>query len=118
MGNEMGKILLIVTAAVELSTGLVLLGAPSAVARLLFGSPLETPMDLLVGRVTGDSAVGLILDMDLAGPANVSARDKNVRVAVSVKIAYSNTLPVSLRLLKSRPASLVTSVKVPSPLLW
>jgi hypothetical protein len=55
----MGKPLLIVTAAVEILTGLGLLGVPSAVARLLLGSSLETPMDLQIARVTGVALLAL-----------------------------------------------------------
>jgi len=45
------KTLLLVTAVVETGTGVTLVLAPSAVVSLLVGSPLETPVGLLVGRV-------------------------------------------------------------------
>lgn len=47
------KSLLIVTAAVEAATGVVLLTLPSLVVSLLLGGSLDTPATLVVARVTG-----------------------------------------------------------------
>lgn len=47
------KTLLIVTAILELGAGAALLVAPSAVAAILLGLPLDTQPGLTVGRVAG-----------------------------------------------------------------
>jgi hypothetical protein len=53
------KSLLIVTAAVETATGLVLLGLPLLVVSLLLGGSLDTPAALVVARVTGAALLAL-----------------------------------------------------------
>jgi hypothetical protein len=53
------KTLLVVTAVVEMATGLALVLAPSGVASFLLGSPLDTPAALLVGRVAGVALLAL-----------------------------------------------------------
>lgn len=53
------KSLLIVTAAVETATGLVLLALPSLVVSLLLGGSLDTPAALVVARVTGAALLAL-----------------------------------------------------------
>lgn len=47
------KKLLVITAIIEAATGIGLLAAPSALARLLLGAPLEGPVTLTVARVGG-----------------------------------------------------------------
>jgi len=47
------KKLLVITALIEAGTGLGLLAAPSALARLLLGAPLDGPVALTVARVGG-----------------------------------------------------------------
>lgn len=47
------KRLLAITAAIEAGTGLGLLAAPSVVARVLVGAPLDGPVALTVARVGG-----------------------------------------------------------------
>jgi hypothetical protein len=47
------KNLLATTAVLEFGTGLVLVAIPSALATLLFGAPLDTPVGLTVARVGG-----------------------------------------------------------------
>ncbi len=47
------KLLLIVTAVIELATGVALLIAPSLTAELLLGAGLDSPESVMVGRVAG-----------------------------------------------------------------
>lgn len=47
------KRLLIITAAIEAATGIGLLIAPSALAQMLLGAPLDGPIALTVARVGG-----------------------------------------------------------------
>ena len=49
----MSKLLLIVTALVEVGTGVALLIAPSFVVELLLGEGLSSPQSLVLGRITG-----------------------------------------------------------------
>ena len=53
------KKLLIVTAIIELTTGLILVSFPSVIASLLFGSSLETLSSLIVARVAGVALISL-----------------------------------------------------------
>jgi hypothetical protein len=53
------KRLLATTAALEAGTGLGLLAAPSAVARLLLGTTLDAPAALTVARVAGAALLAL-----------------------------------------------------------
>ena len=52
------KILLAMTAAVEAGTGLTLLAAPSTVALILLGSPLDSPAGLADQSRARGSPVG------------------------------------------------------------
>ena len=47
------KNLLVTTAVLESGTGLVLVAIPTALATLLLGAPLDTPVGLTVARVGG-----------------------------------------------------------------
>jgi hypothetical protein len=47
------KSFLIVTAAVEVGAGLVLASWPAVLAWMLFGSPLSTPLEDIIGRIAG-----------------------------------------------------------------
>jgi hypothetical protein len=47
------KKLLVITAAIEAGTGVVLLAAPSVLASVLLGAPLDGPVALTVARVGG-----------------------------------------------------------------
>ena len=58
--------LLIVTAAIELGAGLALLCIPSAAAAAVFGSPLETPASLALGRLAGTALLALGITSVLA----------------------------------------------------
>jgi len=53
------KALLIVMAAAEISVGFGLIAAPSTVATLLLGSPLETAVAIAVARVAGFALLAL-----------------------------------------------------------
>jgi hypothetical protein len=60
------KLLLVATAAIEVGAGLTLIIWPSAAITLLFGSPLDTPAGLTVGRVAGVALLALGLACWLA----------------------------------------------------
>lgn len=51
--------LLIVTAVIEVSTGLALLVSPSLTVSILIGAPFEMPADSVVGRVAGAALLAL-----------------------------------------------------------
>jgi hypothetical protein len=51
--------LFILTAVIEIGTGLTLLGSPSMTTTLLLGSSLQTATGLLVGRLTGAALLSL-----------------------------------------------------------
>jgi len=51
--------LLKLTAIIEMATGLGLLAVPSVVVRLLLGSPLDTSVAAMLGRVAGAALLAL-----------------------------------------------------------
>ena len=53
------KNLLTVSAVIELGAGLALLAVPSAAVKLLFGSPLDTPAAVALGRLAGAALLTL-----------------------------------------------------------
>ena len=53
------KLLLIVTAVVELATGAALLIAPSLTAELMLGAELGSPVAVMVGRITGSALISI-----------------------------------------------------------
>jgi hypothetical protein len=53
------KCLLTLTAVIEVPTGLGLMAAPSFVVRLLLGSPLDTLVATMLGRVAGVALLAL-----------------------------------------------------------
>ena len=55
----MRKALLVLTAVVEVATGVALLLLPSEVTSFLVGFPLDTPTGLLAGRVAGVALLAL-----------------------------------------------------------
>jgi hypothetical protein len=71
------KALLMVMAVVEAGAGIALVAVPSLVASLLFGTPLEGAMPLLVGRLVGVALLSL-------GVACWLARDDDGRAATAV----------------------------------
>ncbi len=58
-GNATMKILLAVTAVIEVGAGLALGCCPSAAVKLLLGSPLDTPAAETIGRVAGAALFAL-----------------------------------------------------------
>jgi hypothetical protein len=59
------RTLLIVTALLEAVVGFVLAAAPSVLASILFGAPLDTPSGSAVGRLAGIAL--LTMGLFLAG---------------------------------------------------
>ncbi len=55
----MSKLLLIVTALVEVGTGIALLVAPAWVVAFLLGDGLNSPQSLVLGRITGAALVAM-----------------------------------------------------------
>jgi hypothetical protein len=53
------KPLFIVTAVIEVGTGLALLVSPALVASILIGAPFDTRADSVVGRVAGAAVLAL-----------------------------------------------------------
>jgi hypothetical protein len=53
------KKLLIVTALIELTTGLLLIPFPSVMATILFGAPIDSPVALTIARVAGVALISL-----------------------------------------------------------
>jgi hypothetical protein len=75
------KRLLVTTAAIEAETGFGLLTAPTVLARLLLGAPLDGPVSLTVARVAGAGLLAL-------GIACWLARE-NGRVLVGAMLFYN-----------------------------
>lgn len=70
------KSLLIVTAIIEIGTGLPLLIAPSLTAKLLLGAGLGSPESILVGRIAGAAllSIGLTCWLERNRDNGASAR--------------------------------------------
>jgi len=60
------RLLLAVSAAVEVGAGIAMAVAPTAVCRLLLGEPIDTPAGLVVARLLAAAASGLGLACWLA----------------------------------------------------
>jgi hypothetical protein len=60
------RILLIVTAVLEAITGIALVASPSLPVSFLIGSPLDTPVGLVIGRLAGAALLTLGLGCWLA----------------------------------------------------
>ena len=78
------KILLATTAALEAGTGLGLLAAPSALARLLLGAPLDVPAALAVARVAGAALLALGVACWLASSDTQSCAARGVVSAMMI----------------------------------
>jgi hypothetical protein len=89
------KKLLVVTAVLEAGTGLGLLAAPSMVAQMLLGAPLDAAGALTVGRVAGAALLALGLACWLAAS---DARSCAARGVVSAMVIYNLAAPIILGL--------------------
>ena len=78
------KLLLLLTAAIELGAGLALLGFPSAAVALLLGSPLEAPAAVALGRVAGAALLALGVACWLAHCEAQSGAARGVITAMTV----------------------------------
>jgi hypothetical protein len=58
-GDPNMKILLTVTAAIEVGAGAVLMGFPTAAVKLLLDSPLDSPAGTILGRIAGSALCAL-----------------------------------------------------------
>lgn len=75
------RLLLIVTAVLEVGIGLALLVSPALTASILIGAPFDTPADSVVGRVGGAALLSL-------GVACWQARnDEHARAATGLIIS-------------------------------
>ena len=84
--------LLIVTALVEVGTGVALLIAPSAVVVLLLGEGLSSPQSLVLGRVTGAALISIGVACGLT--SNGDSRGQ--RALVGSMLIYNLAVPVLL----------------------
>lgn len=80
------KMLLIVTAVIELGAGLALLCVPSAAVALLLGSPLDAPAAVTLGRVAGAALFALGVACWLA---HYDAQSCAARGLVSAMVLYN-----------------------------
>jgi len=78
------KRLLLLTAVIEAGAGLALLGCPAAAAKLLLGSPLDTPVALTVARVGGAGLFALGIACWLAKHDAQSRAAKGVVAAMTL----------------------------------
>ena len=84
--------LFILTAVIEIGTGLTLLGSPSMTTTLLLGSSLQTATGLLVGRLTGAALLSLGIACWFARHDGQTCAARGLLVAMLVY----NTAAVSL----------------------
>ena len=72
-----GKSLLVVSATIEVATGLALLAVPSALVAMLLGSVLDTPASLAMARIAGAALLSLGISCWFASryPKNRAASD-------------------------------------------
>lgn len=80
------KILLSVTAVIEIGAGLALGCCPSAVVALLLGSPLDTPAAVTLGRLTGAALLALGVACWLA---RGDAESRAARGLVAAMVVYN-----------------------------
>jgi hypothetical protein len=89
------KLLLIVTAIIELGTGLLLLATPSLAAELLLGAALGSPESILVAKVGGAALLSIGLscwlerDRNRGGPIGLIAGLALYNAAVIVLFVYA-----------------------------
>ena len=102
------KNLLILTAVIEAGAGLVFVVLPSAAVKLLFGSSLDAPAALMVGRLTGAALITLGVACWLA------CLDVNSRAATGLVAAMLLYNLAALAIL----ASAAVSLGLVGVLLW
>ncbi len=78
------KTLHAVSAMIELGAGLALLALPSAVVKLLLGSPLDTPAAVALGRLTGAALLALGIACWLARGNTLGCAARGLVVAMLV----------------------------------
>src|SRR3972149_3750069 len=88
----MSKLLLIVTALVEVGTGVALLIAPSLVVDLLLGEGLTSPQSLVLGRVAGAALISIGVACWLASKGEPSGH----KGLVGSVLIYNLAVPVLL----------------------
>jgi hypothetical protein len=88
----MSKLLLIVTALLEVGTGVALLIAPSLIVELLLGKGLSSPQSLVLGRVTGAALISIGVACWLASNGESSGH----RGLVGSMLIYNLAVPVLL----------------------
>ena len=88
----MSKLLLIVTALVEVATGAALVIAPSLIVELLLGEGLTSPQSLVLGRITGAALISIGVACGLASRGEASG----YRVLVSSILIYNLAVPALL----------------------
>ena len=85
-------LLLIVTAPVEVGTGLALLVAPSLVVELLLGAGLTSPQAILLGRIAGAALISIGAACGLACRGEMNGR----RGLIGSLVIYNLAVPVLL----------------------
>jgi hypothetical protein len=86
------KLLLIVTALVEVGAGVALFVAPSRLVELLLGDGLSSPQALVLGRVTGAALISIGVACWLASQSESSGH----RALVGGMLIYNLAVPVLL----------------------
>lgn len=61
LGKIHMKLLLIVSAVIEMAAGIALLVLPTLTVSMLLGVPLDTPAGLVAGRIAGAALIGLAI---------------------------------------------------------
>jgi len=79
------KALFTVMAVIEVGAGLGMLAVPSSVGTILLGSPLNTPVELIIARVTGVALLALAVACWLARD---DGKSRAARGLVSAMLLY------------------------------